>query len=75
MLAVPLPSTDRPPGAGGLSVLTEIAALLAVERAAREYARHSHGNMVGDAYRRREEARDALLDALSRLDCARGTAA
>lgn len=46
--------------------------LIAVEKAARAYARHSHGNMVGAAYRAREEARDKLLDALSQLDVARG---
>ena len=44
-------------------------ALLEVERAAREYAKHSHANLgKSKAYRAREEARDALLDALSRLD-------
>jgi hypothetical protein len=49
-----------------------LLALLAVERAAREYAAHSHGNMVGEHYRAREEARDKLLDALSQLDAVRG---
>ena len=55
----------------GANALTEHICLLAVEHAAREYARHSHGNMVGDHYRAREEARDKLLDALSELDVAR----
>lgn len=50
----------------------ELFGLLAVERAARLYAEHTHGNLAGDAYRRREEARENLLDALSQLDAARG---
>lgn len=51
----------------------EMLGLLAVERAARRYAAFTHGNL-GDQgrYRAREEAREALLDALSQLDAARG---
>ena len=52
----------------------EVTRLLAVEKAARAYGRHSHGNMTGAAYRAREEARDVLLDALSELDVCRTTA-
>jgi hypothetical protein len=55
--------------------MTERELLLAVERAARAYAALTHGNLSGDAYRRREEARDRLLDALSRLDVVRRKAA
>jgi hypothetical protein len=47
-------------------------AVNAVVAAARRYAAFTHGNLAGDAYRRREEARDQLLDALSQLDSARG---
>lgn len=47
-------------------------ALNAVEAAARRYAAFTHGNLSGEAYRKREEARDQLLDALSQLDSARG---
>ena len=43
-----------------------------LETAARRYAAVTHGNLVGEAYRRREEARDQLLDALAQLDAARG---
>lgn len=51
----------------------ERLALRAVERAAREYARFTHGNIgKPERYRAREEARDKLLDALSQLDRARG---
>jgi hypothetical protein len=57
--------SDSPTG------MSERQALLAVERAARAYAEHSHGNLAGEHYRAREEARDQLLDALSRLDLAR----
>jgi hypothetical protein len=47
--------------------------LAAVERAARAYAAFTHGNIgPRDRYRAREEARDRLLDALARLDHARG---
>lgn len=46
----------------------EHRALLEVERAARRLAAFSHGNLGGDRYRAREEARDDLLDALARLD-------
>jgi hypothetical protein len=50
----------------------EYAALLGVERAAREYATHSHGNIGhADRYRAREEAREELRDALARLDALR----
>ncbi|HEX6620216.1 MAG TPA: hypothetical protein VF024_11185 [Solirubrobacteraceae bacterium] len=42
-----------------------------LEEAARLYAAHSHANMVGDAYRAREAARERLLDALSEIDAAR----
>lgn len=49
----------------------EHVALLEVERAARRLAAFSHGNLNGDRYRAREEARDDLLDALARLDLAR----
>jgi len=52
----------------------ERLALNAVERAAREYARHSHGNIGNQTrYRAREEARDKLLDALAELDTVRGS--
>ena len=46
----------------------ERRAIADVERLAREYAAFSHGNLNGDRYRAREEARDKLLDALARLD-------
>lgn len=36
--------------------------------AARAYADFTHGNIRGDRYRRRQEARDALQDALEALD-------
>lgn len=50
-----------------------LEALLDVERAARAYARHSHGNIgLRAAYLAREEAREQLRDALARLDVARG---
>lgn len=52
--------------------LMERMALLAVERAARRYAEFTHGNLNGAKYREREEARDALRDALSGLDVVRG---
>lgn len=47
----------------------ERAAVSGVIAAARAYAAITHGNL-GDRirYRRREEARDQLLDALARLD-------
>lgn len=50
----------------------ELEALRAVEAAARAYAAISHGNLHGEAYRQREEAREQLRDALSHLDSARG---
>lgn len=55
-----------------LGTAFERVALLAVEREARAYARFTHGNLNGVAYRAREEARDRLLDALSVLDAGRG---
>jgi hypothetical protein len=54
-----------------LAASFERVALLAVERAARAYAKFTHGNLNGAAYRAREEARDELLDALATLDAAR----
>ena len=49
----------------------ERLALLRVESAARAYAAITHGNLSGEAYHRRDEARDRLLDALSSLDVIR----
>lgn len=56
----------------GLASRMERLAMNAVERTARQYAAFTHGNLSGDAYRRREEARDQLLDALAQLDSVRG---
>lgn len=72
--------TRRPPRVRAATVASlsssmvriERRALVAVELAARGYATHTHGNLAGDAYRAREEDRDRLLDALSRLDSVRG---
>lgn len=50
----------------------EIEILRHVEREARAYAAHTHGNLNGSRYLAREEARDRLLDALSELDRVRG---
>lgn len=55
--------------------LAELRALRELERAAREYARFSHGNLAGIRYHQREEARDRLRDALSTLDVVRSKAA
>ena len=41
---------------------------MAVVKAARTYADCTHGNLRGQRYRHRQEARDALQDALEALD-------
>lgn len=49
-----------------------VDAVMAVVDAARDYSRHSHGNIGHpQRYRAREEARDVLLDALARLDASK----
>lgn len=67
------PPEPLPRAAAAAARRLELFALREVERAARAYARHSHGNLgPRTAYLAREEARDALLDALAQLDAVRG---
>jgi hypothetical protein len=47
--------------------IESLPALLDVAEAARTYADFTHGNIRGPKYRARQEARDALDDALDRL--------
>jgi hypothetical protein len=46
----------------------EIEAANAVIAAARTYAEFTHSNLTGARYKARQEARDALLDALEAFD-------
>ncbi len=66
-----LTATDpQPPGLAIVDWWVRQADLrLAVVKAARTYADFTHGNLTqAKGYRRRQEARDALLDALEALD-------